>query len=80
MAKKTPSFKLSTQHESALIEIRRQMNQAQALVTAARLLLLEKQDEDTVPCDLLDMAEDLLGDLEWINRMDELFPKEVRHG
>lgn len=67
---------LSGAHQSALIEIRRQLNQAYALVNAARTVLLSQNQGDTTPCDLLDMAEDLLGDHEWINRMDELQPRE----
>ncbi len=34
----------------------------------------------STPTDLLDMAEDVLMDHEWINRMDELRPREVSHG
>jgi hypothetical protein len=80
MVKKSPRTPpLSTQHESALIEIRRQLDQAYALVSAARSLLQSVKDPDAVPCDLLDIAEDLLADREWMNRMDELRPG-VRHG
>jgi hypothetical protein len=82
MVKKSIPQPLSGPHESALIEIRRQLERGYALVHAARSMLLETQEGRSTPTDLLDMAEDVLTDQTWINRMDELLPRaaEVAHG
>jgi hypothetical protein len=70
---------LSTQHLSAIGEIRRQLKQAYALVHGARVELLSINQDDSSAYELLDMAEDILGDREYINRMDELKLREVAH-
>jgi len=66
--------KLGGPYQSALIEIRRQMKQAWVLIHAARTSLREIEQTHLVAYDLLDMAEDVIGDLEWIDRMDTLRP------
>lgn len=59
---------------SARIEIRRQLRQGYALVTAAHQILGDTAEEADAK-ELLNMAEDLLSDLKWINRLDS----EVAH-
>jgi hypothetical protein len=69
---------LSTAHLSAIGEIRRQMNQALTLVSAARSLTGPDMEAEghTVAHELLDIAEDILADHEYINRLDELQLRE----
>lgn len=63
--------------QSATTEIRRQFNQAYALVTAARGRLLARPGNDEVAAILLDLAEDVLAELEYLDRID---PPEVTPG
>lgn len=55
--------------ESALVELRRQLQQGLALVGAARQGLVSEFGESRASI-LLDMAEDVLADLTWIDRLD----------
>ena len=71
--------------ESAIAEIRRQLEQGYALISAARSRMVEfTNHDDTVPDALLDMAEDVLGDLRWVNRIGSFHERmkggEAAHG
>ncbi len=56
--------------ESAKAEIRRQFEQAYALVRGAQSFITAEGDGHAIPIELLEMATDVLSDLEYINRLD----------
>jgi len=70
--------------ESALAELRRKLNQSYALIYGARMILANLTGGERAaiePADrLLDMAEDVLSDLEYINRVQPVEAEEVANG
>ncbi len=74
---KSNIVKFTPSKESAVAEIRRQLERAFSLVTGARSLLGEVDAEDADR--LLDMAQDILAEHEYINRVDPSRNEEVDH-
>lgn len=60
------------QLQSAVVELRKQLERGYALASSARLTLQSLSDEpDPTTIELLEMTEELLGDLQYINRLDQ---------
>jgi hypothetical protein len=75
-----PTF--TVDQEAAAIEVRRQLSRAYALIAGAKARLNAMPDKDSATIELLEMAEDVVGDLDYINRLapEANAPLEVANG
>lgn len=59
--------------QSALEELRRQFDQAYALIRGGELALRATDDPDETALHLLDMAQEMLGNAEYLQRIETHF-------